>query len=209
MPHKLSFPSRSILSFVLLFLLATISSGQTAVSDLLDAIASESVTLNKVSGNGNSTGSALTGVLVNNTDRSIAIKVNLRIPLFFVNNGPRQNMFALQVYEKDGSYVTDGENSFIELDPKGRLDVIFNALCADFERDNPTSLDSFKLGFDVPAYKSVLAKIAKQYETHPDDNDLLEAAQAALWMAQGVSITEIRKRFDVSDTQERLARSFF
>src|SRR5690606_21738853 len=205
MPKLLAFLSRTLFSFYILFLLAMVAPAQTPVSDFRDVISSKDVTLHDVSGNGSSTGSALTGYLVNRTDRKIAINVNLREPQFFINSGPRQNMFALQVYEKDGGYFSNSEHSFIIIEPRGRLDIVFNALCADFERGNPTSADSFKLGGTAAELRTVLSNIAEHYRTKPDRDDLLSASQAALWMTQGVSLTEIRKRFEVSTAQEQLA----
>lgn len=50
-----------------------------------------------------------------------------------------------------------------------------------------------------------------QVQTYSRQNpteDITAAAQAAVWMAQGVSISKIRAKFDVSPGEERLARSF-
>jgi hypothetical protein len=53
----------------------------------------------------------------------------------------------------------------------------------------------------------VLHSIIEYESAHPDQ-EVTVAAQAAIWLAQGLSIDEVRTKFDVNNAQETLAREF-
>ncbi|MBI2752961.1 MAG: hypothetical protein HYX46_05550, partial [Betaproteobacteria bacterium] len=73
--------------------------------------------------------------------------------------------------------------------------------------DNPSERDRFAVGSIPPVLESVLTNI-KTYVIANRKTDVTVAAQAAVWLVQGKSISEIRTRFPVTPAEERLARSF-
>lgn len=135
------------------------------------------------------------------------IAVNLPRPLFLVNQGLSQNMVATGVYLSSGQYSTDGRRPFITLRPKSRTAVIFVAYCVDFDKDNPSVRDRFTVGSIPPVIEPVLTNIRAYVIANPKA-DITVAAQAAVWLVQGKSISEIRTRFPVTPAEERLAKSF-
>ena len=106
-----------------------------------------------------------------------------------------------------GRYQSDGRRSFISLKPKLRTLVEFVAYCVDFEKDNPTKADTFVIDTKPSNLDAVLRAINVHSRLHPDE-DITSAAQAAIWLAQGVSIEDIRTKFEVSRSDEMLARTF-
>ena len=200
------------LSRTILFLLACMcTSGslvaQITVSELRDEIEAGHVHLVSATGNGSSSGMAVTAYLINRTGAARRINVNLTRPIFLINSGRGQNMIAVQVYLSGGSYTSDGHRSFIILRPQARASVVFVAFCADFEEDNPTAADSFSLGNLPPSLGRVVSNVRAYMIANPDA-DAVAAGQAAIWLAQGLSIEEIRSRFEVTPSQERLAQQF-
>ena len=104
---------------VLLFLsLGVNAAAQTTISDLSAEVESRRVQLESMAGNGGSSGTVITGYLVNEATTPIRIDVNLSRPLFLVNRGSSQNMVATGVYLSSGEYSTDGRRSFITLRQK-------------------------------------------------------------------------------------------
>jgi hypothetical protein len=191
----------------LLLWLSTDASAQPTVTDLVDEMAARRVQLSSIAGNGSSSGTAITGYLSNETGSAIRLDVNLSRPLFLVNSGSSQNMVATQVYLSDGRYSSDGRRSFVTLAPRGRTAVVLIAYCADFDKDNPGDADRFSLGSMPPRLVPVLEKI-RAYAVANPKADVVVAAQAAVWLAQGVTIGKIRERFPVSVADEQLARRF-
>ena len=185
---------RAALGAILLLCWTALAAQAQTVRDLAQAVASGDVVLVEVTGNGGSSGTALEGVLVNSSARIIRIDVSLKVPLFFRNKGPGQNMLATNVYGRGGSYFRQGGRSFLRLRPRERLQVVLLAYCADFEKDNPTRDSSFRETAIPKKLGSIAAKISAYQKQHPN-LDLTVAAQLALWRAQGISLDKIAQRF--------------
>jgi len=198
---------RMILS-LLLWSFGASAFAQEAVTDLLDEINARRIQLSSMAGNGSSSGTAVTGYLTNETAAAIRLNINLSRPLFLVNSGPSQNMIATQVLLGGGRYSSDGRRSFITLPPRGRAAVVFVAYCADFDKDNPDVSDRFSVGSSVPPRLIPVMDKIRAYVVANPKAEVIAAAQAAIWLAQGVSIGRIRERFPVSPADEQLARSF-
>jgi hypothetical protein len=115
-------------------------------------------------------------------------------------------MIAAQIYRAGGAYSTDGDDSFVELDPGEEAPVIFVAFCADFDRDNPSAADRFAVGSVPPHLDEVAKRIVQALAENPLV-DLTAAGQLAVWMAQSVSLDEIETRFDFTAEDVRLARA--
>lgn len=196
-----------ILVLLLLWSLSWVASAQTPPRDLLAEVESNRLQLESLAGNGGSSGAAIAGYLVNTTRQAIRVDVYLSRKLFLVNKGSGQNMVATTVYLEGGEYNSDGRRSFIVLRPNSRTAVTFIAYCADFNKDNPSATDRFTVSSLPPGLESIVAAIAAYSKKNPNIDSTV-AAQAALWLSQGTSISEIRKRFPVSLAEERLAKSF-
>ena len=116
-------------------------------------------------------------------------------------------MVATGVYLCGGKYSSKGRRSFITLRPKSRTAVTLLAFCADFDKDNPSESDRFTIGSVYPVLEPVMANIKTHFLANPNA-DFTVAAQTAIWLVQGKSISEIRTRFPVTAAELRLARSF-
>ena len=157
-------------------------------------------------GNGGSSGTVVEGILVNQTVTEKKIDIHISSPLYFVNRGAGQNMVAVQVYLGDGAYASDGRRSFIVLKPRAQTRVVFVAFCADFDKENPAIGERFSVE-TLPAHLArVVAKVNAYMIANPNV-DAVPAAQAAIWLAQGETIADIRSKFTVTAADERLARS--
>lgn len=172
----------------------------TTLVDFVDEIETEKLSLINARGNGKSSGNAVEGYLVNNTPDKKRINIYLGRPLYFVNSGEGQNMIATTVVTRNGGYYSDGENSFIEIHPKEMKAITFIAYCVDFYKNNPASYESFSIKH-VP---SDLDKLFNGIIASKEDN--IVAIQLALWLAQGISISEIEEKFKFSYADEMLAR---
>jgi hypothetical protein len=182
-------------------------SAQPAVADLRAELESGRVRLVSAVGNGNSSGAAVDGYLINQTASSRNIDVNIARPLYLANRGLGQNMVAVAVYLAGGAYRSSGGRSFITLPPRQRTAIFFNAYCVDFGKDNPSPGEEFTLGVLPSGLTPVLQNIAVYARRNPVE-ELMVSGQTAIWLAQGVSIGEIRTKFGVTARQEELARSF-
>lgn len=181
--------------------------GQTTVQDLSVELDAGQITLESATGNGASSGNAVEGYLINQRSVEVSVDISLKRPLFMRNRGRGQNMIATHVYLGGGQYQSDGRRSFISLMPKQRTRVEFVAYCVDFEKDNPAATDAFTIDASPSNLDAVVAAIGAYSRLHPDE-DITSAAQAAIWMVQGVSIEHIRTKFEVSQSEETLARTF-
>jgi len=184
-----------------------VAEGQVTPSDLQTEIEAGRIKFISANGNGYSSGNAVDGYIENATSASKRVRVNLLRPLFLKNGGSGQNMVAVQMYNADMSYYGDGQNSYIELGPKQRAKISYVAYCVDFDKDNPDYLERFTIGDIPPDLEAVVARIC-QYSARNPNTDILSAAQAAIWLAQGKSIAEIREKYDVSPYEESIARGF-
>lgn len=196
-----------LVALMLLWAFVTPLQGKTLVSDLLDEIVDGKVELVSLTGNGNSSGASLEGILVNKTDRDKHIDIYLAQPIYMKNSGSGQDMVATQVLLGDGGYVTDGERSFLILKPGALTKIFFVAYCADFERPNPSVTDSFT-PWDIPEIIGIIAVNINKYVKNNPSTDITVAAQLSFWLAQGVSSSEIREKFMFTSADEQLARRF-
>lgn len=182
------------------------SSASKRVADLLGEIRSGNIALTSTHGIGASTGASVLGHLVNNTDRDIRVAVNFDRPLFMRNSNRRsQNMLATRVFNRDGTYLREGSQSFITLRASERIPVTFIAYCVDFEKDNPVGEDSFIIS-DVPTELVGISGKIQRYERNNPEADSGVALQLALWLAQGENIREIREKFEFTSQDEQTAR---
>jgi len=176
--------------------------GQSAsirTRQLGEALTSGDVTLT-ARGNGGSSGNAVLGTLRNNTPNRIRINIILTGGLYLSNSGSGQNMIAIVIMLSDGSYYAERGSSekFIELSPNANTQIRFNAYCADFERENPSALETFRF-ISIPSkLQSVSSKISRYQADHPDDN-LVVPIQLALWREQGWSRKSIEEKFNFTD----------
>lgn len=195
-----------LLTIILLFFLTNSLNAQDTVVDLLEEIEKGSVQIDSISGNGNSSGTALEGYLVNQTDSELRINVIMNESIYFENSSGNQNMIATQIYGREGGYYSDGsDNYFIVLEPRERLPISLYSYCADFEKDNPSNGDSFKIS-SLPNQLSGIVDRIKSLEISSFHDDVLSAAQVALWLAQDVDLSDIRDRFEFSEGDLTIAR---
>ena len=103
-------------------------------------------------------------------------------------------MIATRVYGKDGSYLSDGERDFIEVNTGERLPVVLNVYCADFEKDNPSSNESFAIR-SIPQDLEAIARSISEYEESNLESNVIVGAQLALWLSQGITLEEISEKF--------------
>jgi hypothetical protein len=185
---------------------------QREVEDLTAALDRGYVTIEETSGTGASSGPAMHAYLVNQRETEIILDISLKQPMFFRNRGRGQNMIAIKVYLRGGRYQSDGSRSFISLEPKLRTPVQFIAYCFDFDRDNPSNAE--RLVPDASSVNPLLASLLplfgsiRNYESSHPNQDITVAAQVAVWLDQGISIEDVRTKFEVSQAQETLAREF-
>lgn len=180
---------------------------QEVVEDLAAALDRGHVALEAASGTGASSGFAVDAYLINQRNTEVSLDVSLRQPLFLRNRGRGQNMFVIKVHLQGGSYLSDGLRSFISLQPRRRTPVQFLAYCADFDKDNPSKIEELVRDASPVSLLPLLQFISNYQSSHPNQ-DITTAAQTAIWLAQGVSIEEVRTKFEVNRDQELLAREF-
>ncbi len=188
------------------FALASAAYAQMNIEDLAQAVASGDVEIMSITGNGGSSGPVLEGYLLNKSLVSRNLDVRLGTPLFFKNKGVGQNMIATQIYQRDLSYMSDGENSFITLGPNERLSIMLIAYCVDFYKENPSGDDSFSIT-GIPSNLIDIARKISAYEGANPSRDVTLSAQLALWKAQGISLKEIRERFPFGPADETEMRA--
>jgi hypothetical protein len=190
---------------LLICVICSTTSAQPRVSDLQSELAAGRVKLLSIAGTGGSSGTVVTARLLNVTASEIRLETYLSRPVLFSNSGSSQDMIAGQVYLDGGKYLSDGRRSFIVLPPKVSSKVVFVAYCIDFEKDNPTDADTFSIGIPPPQLAAVLDSARAHLRANPNAN-IVVATQAAIWLKQGVSLNEIRKKFGVSADEAQLAQ---
>lgn len=198
---------RRILLTSLLWMFTAIALAQPGVVDLKRELDAGRVRLTSIAGTGGSSGTVITARLQSATSSELRIEVHLTQPIYLVNSGSSQDMIASQVFFDGGRYQSDGKKSFLVIPPRSTFSVVFMAYCADFEKDNPTITDRFYMGSAPPNLTSVLDKVRTYHRANPD-GEVVVATQAAIWLAQGVSLEKIRTKFPVSATDAQLARYF-
>jgi len=194
-----------LLFFCIFF--SSVSFAQVLVRDLSEEIKKGSIVLTNAKGTGASTGASIDGVIANNTNSTIYVDIFLRKAIYLTNSGKGQNMLVSQVIGRDGGYLSDGKNSFIELKPKSRNNIKFIAFCADFEKDNPEHNETFTFSPLPKKYDRIMEKLVNYARRYPN-SEFITAAQIAIWLSQGEKINEIKKKINVTPYDERLARQF-
>jgi hypothetical protein len=177
------------------------------VQDLSDSIEAGRIRIESAKGTGASTGAAIQCVLANATAETLYLDIFIRGGLYFMNGGSGQDMLAAAVFLADGSYNSWKDRFFIIIDPGKSVDAVMLAFCAEFEKDNPSGSDSFTTGKLPAELRTVLARIEDYLRKNPD-TERIAAIQAAVWMAQGLTLEHIRQKFEVGAEDEKLARSF-
>jgi len=177
--------------------------GQSAPIDLGVALSNGLVTLS-VSGNGNCAGPSVEGTIKNHTSTEISINVNITDALYLVNSGKGQNMLATNIYLSGLEYFTDGLSRFITIEAGVSVGIVFEAYCADYEKDNPTIFERFRVSVKPVAIASISAKISK-YSAINFNVDLTKAKQIALWRYQGKSWREIAEKIDFTSVDWEIA----
>lgn len=144
--------------------------------------------------------------MLNRSSVSKHLDVRLGTPIYFKNKGSGQDMIATQIYNRDFSYMSDGEHSFISLEPDEHLSIILIAYCVDFEKENPSKDDSFTI-IEIPPNLIGIAKGISAYEEANPSKDVTVSAQLALWKVQDISLKEIEGKFlfDPNDELEMRA----
>ena len=197
---------RFLLSFLVCIACST-ALAQPRLSNLQSELAAGRLKLLSIAGTGGSSGTVITAQLFNATTVPIRLETYLNEPIHFTNSGSNQNMIASQVLLDGGSYLSDGRRSFIVIPPKANAKVVFLAYCLDFEKYNPTSADTFSIGSSSPQLVGVLYNVRNYLRTNPKA-DVVVATQAAIWLKQGVSLSNIREKFSVSEEEAQLAQRF-
>jgi len=200
--------------FFALFLIVTSQSALAQiVHELHDEIDTGNIELLSARGNGNASGTTLEGFLINQTEDLMRVNIYLTRPLFFVNDSPfvndrsRQNMIASEVYYDDGDYLSDGRRPFIELEPGIQTEVRFVAYSVDLDKVSPTAQENFSIG-DMPgSLTSVMSSINALAYANPS-MEITAMAQAAIWLAQGETLDEIKTKIEITEAEEGLARYF-
>jgi len=201
---------KSFLVIVVLLFFGSVSTevfGQSSTirtRQLGEALSSGDVTLT-ARGNGNSSGSVVLGTLRNNTSNEIRINVIISGGLYLSNSGSGQNMIATQIFLSDGRYTESSpSNKFIRLSPNANTQISFTAYCADFDRENPSALETFNRISMPSNLQSISSKISR-YENDNFDVDLVVPIQLALWRSQGQSRAAIAEKFDFTDADWEIA----
>ena len=197
----------SWLAALIVWLTCSVALAQPSVRDLAVEIQANRVRFDTLNGNGSSSGSAIVGELVNLTSGSLRIEVHLGQPLFLENQGAGQNMVVSAIYLDGGRYQREGSRAFVPIKPRSKVRVTLIAYCADFDKTNPRSDESFSVGPLPEKLRAVIQRIQAHARANPNE-DITAGAQAAVWLAQDVSMRTIRTRFAVSQAEEQLARSF-
>lgn len=171
---------------------------------LTNEIESGNVSIGGVEGTGGSSGLVLDGYIINNTNKELNLDVYLSNAIYFVNKGRGQNMYALGVLERSGKFFRSGKKSFIKLGSKKKVAVKFLSYCADFEKDNPSPGEEFRIDVPTPNIKPVLSRISEYHQKYPT-RDITAAAQVAIWITQGESPSAIRLKLEYSQGDLELA----
>ncbi len=180
---------------------------QIVVIDLSAALEEGKVKLVDARGTGASSGTSVEGYLENLVEMELNINVYMDKPLFLVNQGKGQDMIASAVCLENGMYWMHGSRSFIILKPRLRTKVVFFAYCVDFEKDNPSSNETFEVAEPPKELINVLANITDYARQNPHTN-ITGAAQLAIWLAKGESLQKIAEKFEFTEEDEQLAKKF-
>jgi len=198
-------PFRAGLLIALIFTVSLFTSNLFGQSQgpgirMLDELLNNGTVTLTAAGNGDSSGFAVEGVISNTTENRININVNIKDGIYLKNSGAGQNMVAVQVFLYDGRYYSDGSSYFIIIQPRGSISVVFNAFCANFDLDNPSSSQSFSISSMPANIMNIASRMGKfAVDNFDSDMDYTAAMQLALWRVQGHTRTEIFRKFDFDD----------
>jgi hypothetical protein len=81
---------------------------------------------------------------------------------------------------------------------------MFIAFCADFERDNPSSDETFSSAAMPSGIQTISSKISR-YMADKFDEDSVIPIQLALWRSRGQSRSAIFEKFDFDDSDWEIA----
>ena len=186
------------------------ATAQSRFDTLNDALAAGDVVLDRIQGNGSSSGMALTASLRNTTNVIQQLSVRLSPALYLrPATSSAQNMLATEIYRASGEYFLIDEKPVIKIQPRETTSVMFNGYCVNFEKDNPSEADSFTIA-QMPSWLVPIASRITSYERsqgRQDDESVVLRAQVALWLAQGHNPEEIRSKFNASDADFTAAAS--
>jgi hypothetical protein len=166
----------------------------SSVRELNDLLRDGQVIL-RVNGNGGSSGMVIDGFLRNSNSGELWIDIDIKQGLYLKNSGAGQNMVATQIYLEGGRYSFDGSRNFIVLSPREDAAVSLVAFCANLERDNPSSEESFIRDVMPQELQTMAENINRYMREHPDDENVVVVAQLALWRSQGKTMDEIGEHF--------------
>ena len=168
--------------------------GQSAPIDLGFALSNGIVSLS-VSGNGNCAGHSVEGTITNHTSAAISINVNITDCLYLLNSGRGQNMLATRIFLSNLGYIESGIRRYIPIEAGVSVGIVFEAYCADYDKDNPTASERFSVSVKPTAVATIAAKIGRHSAIN-FNADLTKAKQIALWRSQGKSWREIAEKID-------------
>ncbi|MDR0450265.1 MAG: hypothetical protein LBH26_03270 [Treponema sp.] len=146
-------------------------------------------------GNGGSSGMVINGYLRNTTSAEIWLDTFINRGIYLINSGAGQNMLATRIYLRGGQYYSDGSREFIILPAREDVEVSFIAFCANLERSNPSSEESFSSDAMPAELQAMAAKINRYMDEHPSGENQSTVAQLALWRSQGKTRNEIGEHF--------------
>lgn len=196
-----------IATIALTLMTVSLSNAQTTVSDLGSELRSGNLSIENLRGTGSSSGLSIQGRIENTTSSPIRIRISLRPAIFLGNrtSRSRQNMIAFSIFQRGGGYYKREGVSYIEFPANQSVAVDMIAYCADFEKENPSSTDSFE-AYAVPEELAAVTRKIAAYKNANPDEEVTVAAQVALWLGQGLSPSQIRTTFQFTPSDERKAR---
>jgi len=200
----------AIFLFILFSSICTCFSQSNLYYDLNYSIEQGIVSLEGVNGFGYSTGMVLEGKLRNLTDKEIRIYAFLERPLFLNNSGRGQDMVAISLYHYGGKYYfssNDPEKMFLILNSNEEIRITFLAFCLDFGKENPSSSDFFSIEKNAYPIENLVRKIIRFAKANPE-YEFENAAQVAIWLYSGETEYRIKKRYNYSEEDLKLAKKF-
>jgi len=177
---------------------------KTVPVQLSVALSSGNVTLTARGDNYSSGMGAVVGTLRNNTSVELNINVSITEGLYLRNTGAGQNMVATGVFLKGGRFSRIGANRFIKVSAGANVEIEIEAFCADMDRANPASTESFS----TEAIPSAIVAISSSISRYIADNfelDLTLPVQIAVWRTQGHSQAEISAKLSFTGADWEIA----
>lgn len=150
---------------------------------------------------------AIKGTLRNNTSAEIRVNVVMTDGIYFTNSSSSaQNMVAVQILDFEFGYYTSGNQYYIPLSPQKTEEINLIAFCANFDRDNPSSEQTFRSSAMPPELRAISAKISRYHADHMTTTEVMvKATQIALWRIQDWTREEIELQYEVTDESWELS----